>query len=233
MTPQWLQREEALIGKDAVEKLNKAKVAVIGLGGVGSFVAEGLARAGVGTLFLMDGDKVDVTNINRQLVALQSTIGMPKAEVMKRRVLDINPDCKCESCVAFYDESFDQTKLAEFDFVVDAIDMVTSKLLLAVECKNRNISLLSAMGCGNKLDPSMFQIADIAKTKVCPLCRVMRRELRLKGVEHLPVLYSEEPSKSPIGTEDKRTPASISYVPSVAGLMMAGYVISELTKETD
>ncbi len=227
-TPHWLQREEALLGATAVDCLQNSRVAVIGIGGVGSFVAEGLARAGVGSLILMDGDVVSETNLNRQLVALHSTVGKPKAEVMRDRILDISPSCNCTAKVVFYGDDTDPSFLDDCDFVVDAVDMVSAKIALAVYCSSKNISLISAMGCGNKLDPTGFRIADLAKTSVCPLCRVMRRELRVRGIEHLPVLYSEE---TPIHPEGERVPGSVSYVPSVAGLMMAGYVIRELTKE--
>lgn len=228
-TPHWLQREEALLGTNAVKNLQNSRVAVIGIGGVGSFVAEGLARAGVGSLILMDGDVVSETNLNRQLVALRSTIGKPKADVMRDRILDISPQCDCTAKVAFYGVDTDASFLNTCDFVVDAVDMVSAKIALAVYCHQQNIPLLSAMGCGNKLDSTGFRIADLSKTSVCPLCRVMRRELRLRGIEHLPVLYSEE---TPIHPDGERVPGSVSYVPSVAGLIMAGYVIQELTKES-
>lgn len=231
--PNWLKREEALLGSSAVMKLQASKVVVIGLGGVGSYVAEALARAGVGTLILMDGDVVDETNINRQLVATSKTIGQSKAEVMKARVLDINPHCHVEAITAFYNEETDSSIFDRANFVADAIDMVSAKISLIATCKEKNIPVISAMGCGNKLNPMAFKVEDIAKTKMDPLCRVMRRELRLRGIDHVPVVYSEEPAIMPKETEDTRTLASISFVPSAAGLLMAGFIIKEITKEED
>lgn len=224
----WLSREENLIGKDKVARLKAKKVAVIGLGGVGSYAAEAIARAGIGQMLLMDGDVVDVFNINRQLIATTSCIGQKKAEIMAKRVSDINPDCIVKPVAEFYNNETDASILDGYDFVVDAIDMVTSKILLIQNCKQKNIPIVSAMGCGNKLDPTGFKIEDISKTKTDPLCRVMRRELRSRGIEHLPVIYSEEPA---IKNDGDRVPASISFVPSVAGLVMAGYVIKQLMEE--
>lgn len=215
-------------------------MAVFGLGGVGSFAAEALARAGIGRLVLVDGDVVDVTNLNRQLVALRSTVGQPKAEAMARRIGDINPDCRVEVHSLFYlppageDPGCGRGLIDGCDFVADAIDSVTSKLGLAEECRDKGIPLISAMGCGNKLDPTRFRVADIQETKVCPLCRVMRRELKKRGIGSLTVVYSEEPPRGPL--EELATPApgrravpgSISFVPSAAGLILAGEIIRRL-----
>ena len=210
------------------------------IGGVGSFAAEALARAGIGRLVLVDGDVVDVTNLNRQLVALRSTVGQPKAEAMARRIGDINPDCRVETHSLFYlppageDPGCGRGLIDGCDFVADAIDSVTSKLGLAEECRDKGIPLISAMGCGNKLDPTRFRVADIQETKVCPLCRVMRRELKKRGIGSLTVVYSEEPPRGPL--EELATPApgrravpgSISFVPSAAGLILAGEIIRRL-----
>lgn len=229
--PQWLQREEVVLGTEAVQTLMNKKIAVFGLGGVGSYVVEALARAGVGELILIDGDVVDETNINRQLVATTSSIGKPKTDIMKMRVLDINPKCRVTTYFSFFGPEMDASFLDSCDFVADAIDMVSAKVILAKYCTEKHIPILCAMGCGNKLDPSAFQITDITKTKVDPLCRVMRRELRLVGVEHLPVLYSEEKAVESKLEMEERVLGSVSFVPSVAGLMMAGYMIKSIVKE--
>lgn len=219
-----------LLGEDAIGKLSKCRVAVFGLGGVGGYVVEALARGGVGALDLIDGDKVSITNINRQILALQSTVGESKAEAAKRRVLDINPNV----CTVVHDIYFDGTTQSDFDFtaydyVVDAIDSVTSKLLLAELCQRAGTPLISCMGTGNKLDPMAFKVADISKTSVCPLARVMRRELKKRGVEKLKVVYSEEtPHRTDTAEEYARVPASVSFVPPAAGLLIAATVIKEL-----
>ncbi len=226
MSENWLEREITLIGEEAVNKLGNSSVTVFGIGGVGSFTVEALARAGVGSLSLIDGDRISVTNINRQLIADTSTIGEWKAEAAQRRVKLINPSCNVTALNVFADASNVESILSQSkpDFIVDAIDSVTTKLLIAQWAKEHNTNIISSMGTGNKLDPSLFSITDISKTTVCPLARVMRRELKARGINHMPVLYStEEPVK--IGS---RVPASISFVPSVAGLMIAGYVIREL-----
>ncbi len=236
----WRDRTALLLGRGVVDRLAEASVAVFGLGGVGSFAAEALARAGIGRLVLVDGDVVDVTNLNRQLVALRSTVGQPKAEAMARRIGDINPDCRVEAHSLFYlppageDPGCGRGLIDGCDFVADAIDSVTSKLGLAEECRDKGIPLISAMGCGNKLDPTRFRVADIQETKVCPLCRVMRRELKKRGIGSLTVVYSEEPPRGPL--EELATPApgrravpgSISFVPSAAGLILAGEIIRRL-----
>lgn len=216
-----------LIGEDAQKRLNAASVAVFGIGGVGSFAAESLARAGIGRLTLVDADDVDITNINRQLVALNSNIGRSKCEVMRDRALDINPRADVTAVRMFYDAATaDSIDLSGFDYVVDAIDSVSSKLLLIERSYAAGVPIISAMGAGNKLDPTRFAVSDIYDTKVCPLARVMRRELKKRGVEKLKVVYSEEEPITPAG--DSRLPASISFVPSVSGLIIAGEVIKDI-----
>ena len=185
------ERTELLLGKDAVNKLKNAKVIVFGVGGVGSFVCEALARGGVGTISLVDNDTVSESNINRQLVALSSTVGLNKTDVMRDRILEINPDCNVTSIPCFYTKE-KEVNISGFDYVVDAIDTVTSKLTLIEEATRLCVPIISSMGTGNKLDPTRFEIADISKTSVCPLARVMRRELRMRGINHLKVLYSKE-----------------------------------------
>jgi tRNA A37 threonylcarbamoyladenosine dehydratase len=233
----FLQRTEMLLGTDAVAALKTKHVAVFGLGGVGSFAVEALARAGVGTLTIVDNDVVTTTNINRQLYALCSTVGKNKTEVASARIHDINADAKVFAETCFFDATTAQRfDFAAFDYVIDAIDTVTSKILLVQLCQQYNTPLLSCMSTGNKLDASRFKVADIYKTAVCPLCRVMRKELKKRGIKHLTVLYSdEEPQKAKIevvhAAGRRQTPASISFVPSVAGLLLAGYVVRELVKE--
>lgn len=224
----WLNRTEYLIGENNVNKLVHAHVAVFGCGGVGSYVIEALARSGVGSLTLIDKDVVDITNINRQLIADTTTIGKPKVEVEKERLLKINPNLKITTYQMFYDASHaDEILSIPFDYVVDAIDCVTSKINLVEECSKRNIPIICSMGTGNKLDPTKFEIADISKTSVCPLAKVMRKELGKRGIKHLKVVYSKEEPKR-FDADNKRTPASISFVPSVAGLVLASEVIKDL-----
>ena len=219
-------RTEMIIGPEAVDKIKAASVIVFGIGGVGSYVVEGLARAGVGKLVLVDNDVVDITNINRQLPALHSTIGKPKAQVMAERVKDINPDCDVEAVECFFmPDTADGFDFTRFDYVVDAIDTVTGKLALIEKAYNEDVPVISSMGTGNKLDPSRFKITAIKKTKVCPLAKVMRKELKSRGIKGVKVLYSEE---EPIKQEGVRTPGSISFVPSVAGLMIAGEVVRDI-----
>ena len=225
-------RTRMLIG-DGVDKLRASRVIVFGCGGVGSYVAEALARSGVGAITVVDADTVSVTNLNRQLIATVETVGRPKAQVQCERILSINPECRAESLDMFYsEETADDIDLAGYDYVCDAIDTVTSKILLAVKCRDAGVRLISSMGTGNKLDPSKFEIADISKTSVCPLARVMRRELRARGISHLKVLYSKEEVKNPPVAEEnghgKRVPASVSFVPGAAGLMIAGEIIRDL-----
>ncbi len=220
-------RTERLIGKESLEKLKNINIIIFGLGGVGSYTAEALARCGIGKMTVVDKDTVDITNINRQLYALHSTIGKNKADVAKERILDINPECCVTPVVKMYlPENSDEFNLSQYDYIIDAIDNVTAKIDLAVKSQSLGIPIIASMGTGNKLNPTAFKIADIYKTDTCPLCRVMRRELKAAGVKKLKVLYSEE---KPI-KDGERTPASISFVPSVAGLMIAGEAIKDIIK---
>ena len=238
-------RTRMLIGDAPLERLARAKVAVFGVGGVGGFCVEALARAGVGTLHLYDDDTVAESNLNRQIAALRSTIGRPKGEALAQRVRDINPDCQVEAIRMFYlPENADSVDLARYDYVVDAIDTVAAKLELAVRCTALGVPIISAMGTGNKLDPTAFVVTDISKTQGCPLARVMRKELRKRGIQHLKVVYSTEEPRTPIrpaqaeapaggdtrpGTTARRdTPGSISFVPAAAGLVLASAVVREL-----
>ena len=227
-------RTELLIGKQAIEKLKQAKVAVFGIGGVGSYVVEGLARAGVGHFILIDKDVVDETNINRQIIATTKTIGQLKVEVAKQRILDINPNAVIETYPDFFMPNSPELFDNKTDYVIDCIDTVTSKIELIARAKNMNIPIISCMGTGNKLDPTQFEVTDISKTSVCPLAKVIRKELRARGINKLKVVYSkEEPIKTNIFSEEtkKQIPGSISFVPSVAGLIIAGEVIKDLIKE--
>ena len=228
-----LIREEALIGKEAVEKLKHAHVAIFGIGGVGSFAAEAIARSGIGEITIVDKDVVDKTNVNRQLIALYSTFGKSKVEVMKERIMDINPDAIVHTHAIFYNNESDFS-FAGIDYVIDAIDTVSSKLLLIETCHKLNIPIIASMGTGNKLDPTQFEVSDIYKTSVCPLAKVMRRELKKRDITKLKVVYSkEEPLKPAIDLSDdtrRGTPASISFVPPVAGFILAGEVIKDLIK---
>lgn len=217
-------RTIALVGEEQIQQLKQKKVAVFGLGGVGSFVVESLVRAGVGNLILVDKDVVDITNLNRQLYALHSTIGKAKAEVAKQRCLDINPDVIVESYQEFYLNK-GQINLEGCDYVVDAIDNVTAKLLLIEECKEREIPIIVCLGTGNKIDNTSFHITDISKTTICPLAKVMRKELKERGIKNVKVVYS---TAEPV--LKRQVPASISFVPPVAGLYLAGEVIKDLIK---
>ena len=231
-------RTELLIGEKGMENLRKATVMVLGVGGVGSHCIEALARSGVGRLILVDNDKVSVTNINRQSIAYQSSVGEYKTKLMKDRIWDINPVAEVITYEKFIlPENLHEIFTKNVDYIVDAIDTVTAKLAVAVYAKEHDIPLISCMGTGNKLHPELFEIADISKTSVCPLCKVMRRELKHRGISHLKVLYSKE---KPIDTSEKDTgedkgvrrslPGSISFVPPVAGLLIAGEVIRELAE---
>lgn len=242
-------RTELLIGKEAMDRLKNSKVAVFGIGGVGTFAVEALARAGVGKLVLVDDDCICLTNINRQLHATRRTVGKPKVEVMKERVFDINPNAQVETYQRFYmPECSDELIHEDYDYIIDAIDTVTAKIDLIIKAKEKGIPVISCMGAGNKLDPTRFEVADIFSTSVDPLSKVMRKELRLRGVEALKVVYSKEAPIKPVneenagckancicppGTKRKCTvrhqiPGSISFVPSVAGLIIAGEVIKDL-----
>jgi tRNA A37 threonylcarbamoyladenosine dehydratase len=226
-----------VIGEAGLEKLKGAHVAIFGVGGVGSFSAEALARAGVGRLTLVDFDRIALTNLNRQLHALETTIGQYKVDVMKERLLTINPEMEINAVKLRYDaESSEEIFADGFDFVIDAIDMVTSKIHLIVTCDEKNIPMISSMGTGNKLDPTQLEIADLYKTSVCPLAKVMRKELKAKGIRRLAVVYSTELPVEPLlldpnpANPRKVTPGSISFVPPVSGFFMASYVVRELLK---
>lgn len=223
------QRTEKLIGKSGTDRLKGAKVLVFGVGGVGGFTVEALARAGVGRIDVVDGDTVSESNINRQIIALFSTIGEPKVDVIKKRINDINPSIEVNAFNLFYlPENADMIDFGNYDYIVDAVDTVAAKISIAEKAEKSGVKVISAMGAGNKLDATKFEITDIYKTEGCPLARVMRKELRARGIEKLAVVYSKEPPIKQNG-EDK-TPGSISYVPSVAGLLIAQKVIRDLIK---
>lgn len=236
--PNAFSRMEILIGERAMKKLSQARIAVFGLGGVGSYVVEALARCGVASLTLVDNDTVSVTNINRQLYALRSTVGKSKVQIAKNRIRDIDEGILVHTYETFFNEDtcgmFD---FGSYDYVVDAIDTVTSKLLLIEKAKACNTPIISCMGTGNKLNPSKFEITDISKTSVCPLAKVMRTELRKRGIRKVKVLYSKEKPIKPgdngerKGTAERPVPGSVSFVPSVAGLMIAGEVVHDLIGE--
>jgi tRNA A37 threonylcarbamoyladenosine dehydratase len=223
-------RTELLIGQDGLEKLNKSKVYIFGLGGVGSYTAEALARVGIGSFKLIDFDEICVTNINRQLHALHSTVGQSKVEVMKQRILDINPKVQIEVFKSFYGEENAGFFFADKpDYVVDAIDTVKSKVSLAKECTQRKIAVISCMGAGNRLDALSFKVADISKTSGCPLAKAVRKLLRQEGItQGFKVVFSPEPALKPLTEEKQQIPGSVSFVPSVAGLLMAGEVVKDL-----
>ena len=230
-----------LLGEEALARLQKARVAVFGIGGVGGYTVEALARSGIGHLDLIDSDTVGLSNINRQLLATHSTVGMPKVEAAKQRILDINPQAEVTTWPIFYlPDTADRFDFTRYDYIVDAIDTVTGKLALVVAAKAAGTPIISSMGTGNKLDPTRFQIADISKTSVCPLARVMRKECAKRGIKHLKVLFStEDPIPSDPDTltdeelpEGRRSlPGSVAFVPSVAGLIIAGEVIKDLTSK--
>lgn len=242
-------RTELLLGKEAMEKLKNAKVAVFGIGGVGGYVCEALVRSGVGAFDLIDDDKVCLTNLNRQIIATRKTIGKYKTDVMKDRILEINPDARVEVHKCFFlPENADEFPFEEYDYIVDAVDTVTAKISLVMKAQEMNVPIISSMGAGNKLDASQFRVADIYKTKVCPLAKVMRRELKKRGVKKLKVVYSEEQPTRPVEdmaiscrtncicppgaankcTERRDIPGSVAFVPSVAGLIVAGEVVKDL-----
>jgi tRNA A37 threonylcarbamoyladenosine dehydratase len=249
MAQHSLSRTELLIGKEGLEKLKNSKVVVFGIGGVGSFTVEALARAGVGSLVLVDDDTVCLTNINRQIIANFKTIGKPKVDVMKERILDINKNCKVITHKTFVtQENIQEIITEDVDYVVDAIDTVTSKIAIVIWCKEHNKRIISCLGTGNKLDPTKFKIADLYETKICPLAKVMRYELKRRGVDKLKVLYSEEKPIKPRSEEvinckngcvctnesskrcamKRQIPGSISFVPPVAGMIIGGEVIKDL-----
>lgn len=227
-------RTGLLLGAEAMEKLHNSRVAVFGVGGVGGYAVEALARCGVGRLDLIDNDTVSLSNINRQIIALHSTVGRYKVDVAKERVLDINPDCEVRVYKTFFlPETEDEFDFTQFDYVIDAIDTVTGKLALVMKANAANTRIISSMGAGNKLDPTKFEAADISKTAVCPLARIMRKELKKRGIEHLKVVYSKEQAMTPLESiaspSGKIIPGSLAFVPSVAGLIIAGEVIKDIT----
>ena len=244
-------RTELLLGKEAMEQLSKARVAVFGVGGVGGYACEALVRSGIGAFDLIDDDKVCLTNLNRQIIATRKTVGKYKTDVMKERMLEINPDVDVAIHKCFFlPENADEFPFEEYDYIIDAVDTVTAKIELVMKAQEKNVPIISSMGAGNKLDASMFQVADIYKTKVCPLAKVMRRELKKRGVKKLKVVYSEEKPTRPIEdmaiscrtncicppgakhkcTERRDIPGSVAFVPSVAVLIIAGEVIKDLSR---
>lgn len=232
-------RTELLIGKQGLKKLHNAKIAIFGIGGVGSFVVEGLVRAGVQNFVLVDNDKISLTNLNRQLIATQKTIGKDKVEVAKERILDINPKAKVEVFKEFFLPNSNTNIITkDLTYIVDCIDTVTAKIEIVMQCKNLNIPIISAMGTGNKLNPLKLEVTDIYKTNVCPLAKVMRKELRKRNINELKVVYStEEPIKPNLQNYEEKNvtkrqvPGSISFVPSVAGLIIAGEVVKEIIEK--
>ena len=236
MSEQFL-RTEMLLGSEAIRRLQKARVAVFGLGGVGGYAVEALARSGVGSLDLIDSDTVSVSNLNRQLLATHSTVGMLKVDAARNRVLDINPDCIVRTYPVFYTpDTAGQFDFTQYDYIVDAIDTATGKLALVERAKAADTPIICSMGTGNKLDASAFRVADISKTAMCPLARVMRKELSKRGIRHLKVVYSQEEALTPTGWEEeaaalgkRQIPGSVAFVPGAAGLLLAGEVVRDLT----
>ena len=235
MNEQFL-RTAMLLGEEAIEKLQKARVAVFGIGGVGGYTVEALARAGIGRIDVIDNDCVSLSNINRQILATHSTVGMPKVEAARKRILDINPDCRVVTHQVFYTpETEGQFDFTQYDYIVDAIDTVTGKLALVQNAHAVGTPIICCMGTGNKLDASAFQVADISKTSMCPLARIMRKELGKRGIKHLKVVYSQEEALTPTGWEEeaaalgkRQIPGSVSFVPGAAGLILAGEVIKDI-----
>lgn len=233
-------RTELLLGKENMKKLSEARVAVFGIGGVGGHVVEALVRSGVGALDLIDNDTVELSNLNRQIIATQKTIGMPKTLAAKERILDINPECVVSCHDKFYlPETAREFDFSKYDYVVDAIDTVSGKISLVEQAQAAGVPIISSMGAGNKMDPTAFKVADIYKTSVCPLAKVMRHELKKRGIKKLKVVYSEEVAMTPLTVEEstevagvikRQTPGSNAFVPSVVGLIIAGEVIKDLTK---
>ncbi len=232
-------RSELLLGKEAIETLNKKRVAIFGVGGVGGYVVEALARSGVGHLDLIDNDTVSLTNINRQIIALHSTIGKDKVEVAKKRVLDINPNCDVKVYKTFYlPETASLFDFSKYDYVVDAIDTVAGKLMLIEEAKRNNVPIICSLGAGNHLDPFSFKVSDISKTSVCPLAKVMRHELKKRNIKDVKVVYSSENPIKPYEYEEiqkdsskRATPGSVSFIPSIVGLIIGSEVIKDLIKK--
>ncbi len=228
--PEQFARTELILGQEAMDRLRRSRVAVFGIGGVGGYVVEALARSGVGSLDIIDHDKVSMTNINRQIIASTNTVGRDKVDVMKERILSINPDAVVNVSKSFFlPETADLFDFGKYTYVVDAIDTVTAKIELVLRVGDAGVPVISCMGTGNKLEPAMLEIADIYQTSVCPLAKVMRRELRKRNVEKLKVLYSkEEPVKNYLSIQGRAVPGSVSFVPSVAGLIIASEVIKEI-----
>ncbi|MDU1175407.1 tRNA threonylcarbamoyladenosine dehydratase [Peptostreptococcus anaerobius] len=233
MNDKYKERTKIVIGQDGIDLLRNANILVFGIGGVGSYVVEGLVRAGIGNLTIVDFDTVDITNINRQIPALHSTTGMNKTDVLEKRIKDINPEINLKCHTSLYNEDTSDTLLdGDYDFVVDAIDMVPSKIHLIESCYKRGLNIISSMGMGNKLDPTMIEIADIHKTEMCPLAKIIRREAKNRGIKKLPVVYSrEKPRDTGITQEDgrtKRVNGSMSFVPSCAGLIISSYIVRKI-----
>lgn len=235
--PNQFSRTELLLGKDAVEKLSKSRIAVFGVGGVGGYTVEALVRSGLGSIDIIDNDTVSLTNLNRQIIALHSTVGKYKVDVLSDRIKDINPNCTVRTYKTFYTpETADEFDFSNYDYVVDAIDTVKGKIGLVLQAKDAGTPIISSMGAGNKLDPTAFQVSDISKTSVCPLARVMRYELRKRGVNHLKVVYSKEIPLSPVEDSDesvqgrRQIPGSTAFVPSAVGLIIASEVIKDIIK---
>ncbi|MBQ8918367.1 MAG: tRNA threonylcarbamoyladenosine dehydratase [Oscillospiraceae bacterium] len=234
---QQFSRTEALLGTAAMEKLHRSHVAIFGVGGVGGYTVEALARSGIGRLTLIDPDDVGLSNINRQILATHESLGMLKVEAARKRVLDINPTAKVDVYPIFFTpETADSIDLTQFDYIVDAIDTVTGKLCLVERAMEAKVPIISCMGAGNKLDGTAFRVADISKTSVCPLARIMRKELKKRGISHLKVVFSTEDAIKPAGMEEeaaaigkRQIPGSTSYIPGIAGLLLAGEVIKDLT----
>ncbi len=236
--PDRLSRTRALLGDKAMEKLKNAHVAVFGIGGVGGYAVEALARSGVGKITLVDSDDVSTTNINRQIYALRSTVGMPKVDAAKARILDISPDIEVNAVREFYsDETQDKFDFSKFDYIIDAIDTVSAKILLAINAQKCGTPIISSMGTGNKLDPSRLEVEDIFKTSVCPLARVMRNELKKRGIKKLKVVYSKEEPIKPVGITEQlppgkhAIPASTAFVPAAAGLLLSSVVVRALSEK--
>ena len=237
-------RTELLLGSNALEKLAQSRVAVFGIGGVGGYVVEALVRSGIGAVDLIDNDTVCLSNLNRQIIATRKTVGQYKTDVMKDRIMDINPECKVEVHRCFYlPETKDEFDFLQYSYVVDAVDTVTAKIQLVVQAEEAGVPIISSMGAGNKLNPADFEITDIYKTSVCPLAKVMRRELKKRNVKHLKVVYSKEEPITPTGNAEteqtgadvaskrRSTPGSVAFVPSVVGLLIASEVVKDLIKE--
>lgn len=229
----YFDRTQLLLGEASMDILNNSSVAVFGVGGVGGYVAEALVRSGIGSIDIIDNDKVSETNINRQIIATTKTVGQYKVDVLKQRILEINPDCKVTAYKCFYlPETKSEFDFSSYDYIVDAVDTVTAKIQLVLEAGDNKVPIISSMGAGNKLNPAEFEVADISKTSVCPLAKVMRRELKKRGVNHLKVVYSKEPPIKPGISEEvtgkRAVPGSVAFVPSVVGMIIASEVVKDL-----